>query len=46
MSYINIPSTLIEFEQLFNNDESCLKYIIQLRWPDGFFCQKCNCKKY
>lgn len=36
------PRTVIEFEQQFSTEEACEKYIIELRWPDGFRCPNCQ----
>lgn len=38
------PKTLLEFVAQFNSDEACLKYLLEHRWPDGFFCPKCKNK--
>jgi len=40
------PYTLMEFENKFGNDTDCLMYLIQIKWPDGFICSKCNGNKY
>jgi phage FluMu protein Com len=31
-----------EFLKTYPDDESCLKVIQQLKWPDGFVCRKCG----
>src|SRR5271166_2679365 len=36
------PQTLLEFEARFATDEACRQYLIQLRWPDGFVCPRCQ----
>jgi transposase-like protein len=36
------PKTLMEFEKRFSSEEDCLKYLFQLRWPDGFRCPRCQ----
>jgi transposase-like protein len=38
------PKTIMEFAQQFHNDEVCLKYLIESRWPDGFICPHCRQK--
>jgi len=36
------PRTIMEFEQRFATEESCRDYLIQLRWPNGFICPRCQ----
>lgn len=36
------PRTLEEFEQRFNSEASCVEYLSQLRWPEGFQCPGCG----
>jgi transposase-like protein len=36
------PKTIVEFSNQFHNDEACLKYLVESRWPDGFICPHCN----
>jgi hypothetical protein len=38
------PRTLIEFEKRFSDEESCLDYLFQIRWPEGFVCPDCQGK--
>jgi hypothetical protein len=38
--------SIFEFQELFPNDESCMKYLESLKWSDGFICEKCNHKTY
>ena len=38
------PRTLIEFEKRFNSEASCLDYLCEMRWPDGFVCPRCASK--
>lgn len=40
------PKTLMEFESRFSTEEGCRKYLMQLRWPEGFQCPRCGGKKY
>ncbi len=35
------PKTILEFAAKFHNDEVCLKYLIENRWPEGFVCPSC-----
>lgn len=39
------PKTLKEFRQKFSTDQSCLEYLAQSRWPDGFRCPNCGSDK-
>ncbi len=32
----------MEFAAKFHDDETCLNYLIKIRWPQGFVCPKCN----
>jgi len=38
--------SLIEWQQRFGTEESCLKELRKVRWPDGFICPKCGTKKH
>ena len=38
---IDYPRTFQEFDEWFNNEESCLNYIAKLRWPKEFCCPNC-----
>ena len=39
------PQSLIQFQQHFSNEEACVKYLYQIRWPNGWVCPKCQSKK-
>lgn len=36
---------MADLEARFNTEEACLKYLAQLRWPEGFKCPLCREKK-
>lgn len=36
------PRSLSEFEARFASSEDCLRYLAQLRWPNGFVCPQCG----
>ena len=36
------PRTLAELESRFCEEDSCLEYLVGLRWPDGFCCPQCS----
>jgi hypothetical protein len=40
------PMNLIEFENKFGTEESCREYLFNLRYKDGYKCEKCGCSKY
>lgn len=42
MARLNFPHTIFEFQQQFSNEEACLKYLMESRWPDGFVCPRCG----
>lgn len=31
----------MEFENTFSNEESCIQYLIEVKWPNGYTCNKC-----
>ena len=36
--------SLVEFNRKYaNNDEACEEYFFQIRYPDGYICEKCGC---
>ena len=36
------PRTIDELEARFSTEEECRKYLVNLRWPEGFRCPRCN----
>jgi len=34
--------TLTEFETRFSTEEDCRRYLLELRWPEGFVCPRCG----
>ena len=38
----DFPKNLAEFREYFKTEESCVDYLIALRWPDGFECPICG----
>lgn len=36
------PRTLFDFAARFPDEESCLRYLAQVRWPRGFHCSGCG----
>jgi len=39
------PKNIIEFEKRFNSEQECRKYLIKLRWPNGYICPSCSHNK-
>lgn len=39
---MSFPSSLIEFQDQFPDEESCWRYLREVRWPDGFECPRCG----
>lgn len=37
-----IPSNLLDFQRMFPNEEACVRYLSDLRWPGGFKCDRCQ----
>ncbi len=42
---IDYPRTLQGFDSFFPNEETCRKYILELRWPQGCQCLACHSSK-
>lgn len=38
------PASLPQFPTVFPDEETCRRYLIESRWPDGFCCQRCGSK--
>ena len=38
----DIPRSLREFEARFPDDETCARWLLARRWPDGFRCPACG----
>lgn len=38
--------SLIDFQKCFGTEEQCREYLFEKRWPQGFVCPKCGCKRY
>jgi transposase-like protein len=46
MITLDYPRTISEFSKFFPDEAACLRYLIHIRWPEGFICPKCQCRKY
>ncbi len=42
MSRPDFPKSILEFQQWFPDEEACIKYLYESRWPDGFICPICG----
>ena len=40
------PKTLVEAIWYFSDPDTCLKFLIPLRWPDGITCPRCGSKDH
>jgi transposase-like protein len=38
--------TIFEFHEKFKDDNDCLKYLADLRWANGFSCDRCKSNEY
>jgi len=41
----DFPKNLTDFRERFSTEESCIDYLIALRWPNGFECPVCGGNK-
>ena len=39
---LSIPANALEFDDLYRDEETCLRTLIQAKWPDGFVCPRCR----
>jgi transposase-like protein len=42
----DFPKTIFEFQEWFPDEEACVRFLIQSRWPDGFVCPRCGFNEY
>jgi hypothetical protein len=40
------PMNFIEFERKFGTEKSCRDYLFNLKFKDGFVCEKCGHTQY
>ena len=38
--------TLFEFQKKFPDNDSCQNFLAEMKWPDGFKCERCQNTKY
>ena len=41
--YLSVSDFILQY---FNNLARCIEVFFNIRWPNGYFCEKCNCKEY
>jgi transposase-like protein len=46
MDESGLPTTLIEAIRYFSNQDVCIRFVAQLRWPDGPQCPRCGSPVY
>jgi len=39
------PRTSLELEKRFSTEEACRAYLFALRWPQGWVCPRCACRR-
>jgi len=42
---IDYPRTLQEFDEWFQSEDACRRYVAGIRWRDGFLCPGCGSRK-
>lgn len=42
LGYEEYPINMIDFMDMFPNEEACLEYLSLVRWPEGYACLKCS----
>ncbi|MGY2746716.1 IS1595 family transposase [Arthrobacter sp. UYCu723] len=42
MSRPDFPKTILEFQARFGDEQACLGYLFECRWPDGYSCPRCK----
>jgi hypothetical protein len=38
--------TIFEFQERFPNEDACMKYLVELKWGNGFICPQCGHTNY
>ena len=39
---MKIPKTILEFQEMFPDEEACWAHLRRVRWPHGFVCPRCG----
>jgi transposase-like protein len=37
--------SLLEWQKKYGTEKACAKALFKVRWPEGFYCPRCGCKK-
>lgn len=37
----DFPRNILEFQSRFSDEQACLDYLIECRWPEGYVCPRC-----
>src|SRR4029450_1759978 len=45
MNYCEKPDYISEFVALLECDVRCYEFLVKVRWPEGFQCPRCACRK-
>lgn len=40
------PSLLEVIDKYFKNQDACIQFFMQIKYPDGYYCEKCGCRHY
>jgi transposase-like protein len=40
------PRDQMEFDKFFANEDNCIQYLIDIKWPSGYKCNNCNHSEY
>ena len=46
MEAIFISLSIFDFQTQFPHEETCIQYLADLKWKEGYECSKCKNKKY
>lgn len=38
----DFPKNQMDFDRRFHDEASCVEYLFQIRWPEGFSCPRCG----
>ncbi|MGY4543029.1 transposase-like protein/ribosomal protein L37AE/L43A [Arthrobacter sp. UYNi723] len=42
MARPDFPRTILEFQARFGDEQACMDYMFDCRWPEGYFCPRCK----
>lgn len=42
---LKYPKSILELGRVFKDDDCCLEYLYNMRFPDGFVCSECGGKE-